>query len=61
MGKGARSNQLLTVFVLGVVGLLSIEHFLKVEGLADLNLLILALPIAVPGAISHFLSNQFMN
>ena len=57
MGKGARSNQLLTVFVLGV----SIEHFLKVEGLADLNLLILALPIAVPGAISHFLSNQFMN
>ena len=55
-----RSKQLLTVFVLEVV-VLSIDHVLLVEGLADLTLLILALPIAVPGAISHFLSNIFRN
>lgn len=43
------------------VVVLSIDHVLLVEGLADLTLLILALPIAVPGAISHFLSNIFRN
>ena len=41
-----------TILLLKVV-VLVVDHVLLVEGLADLTLLVLALPIAVAGTISH--------
>jgi uncharacterized membrane protein len=46
----------LTILVLEVV-VLVVNHILLVEALADLTIFGLALPIAVPGAISHLFNN----